>query len=169
MLTFGGLAVACGALASRWSPVWRAAAYGTAAAVVWALEATFIKAMTDTLTANGVLGTLERWPLYAVIAGGVSGALLTQAALHVGPLAVSQPLMVAVDPLVSTVLGVWVFGEHFTNDPAAVSLGCIAFVSMAVGIVLLARFSPPTPTASPARVAAPPTRVPTLEQERGAT
>ncbi len=142
VLTFGGIAAALAVLASRGTPTRRAASYGTAAAVVWALEATFIKATTDTLATSGVIGTLERWPVYAVVAGGITGTVLVQAALHVGPLAVSQPLMVAVDPFVSVILAAWIFGEHFTDDPAEIALGTVGFVAMAIGIVLLPRLAP---------------------------
>ena len=85
---------------------------------VWALEATFIKAMTDTLTEYGIAGTFVRWPVYAVAVGGVAGTLLVQLALHVGPLRVSQPLLVIVDPVISIVLSIHLFGERFTADAA---------------------------------------------------
>jgi drug/metabolite transporter (DMT)-like permease len=143
VLTFGSIAGMLTLLGGRGSPRQRAASYGAAAAVVWAIEATFIKEMTETLASRGVAGMLERWPVYAVIVGGVAGTGLVQAALHVGPLAVSQPLMVAVDPLVSVILAMWIFGEHFTKDPTQIALGCVGFVAMATGIVLLPRFSPP--------------------------
>ncbi len=155
-LTFGLLAGACVALAYRGSPTRRAALYGSASGLVWGIEAAFIKAATDSLTAYGVSGALQRWPIYAVVVGGISGTLLTQAALHAGPLSVSQPLMVALDPLASIVLGIWVFGEHFTNNPAEIAVGVGSFASMALGIVLLSRFSPPTlgPAARPSAVPA---------------
>ena len=44
--------------------------------------------------------------------------------MHVGPLSVSQPLIVIVDPIVSIALSVWVYGETFTADmPRAVRRG----------------------------------------------
>ena len=42
------------------------------------------------LTTSGLGGMLTGWPHYAVIAATVSGTLLQQAALHVGPLSVCQ-------------------------------------------------------------------------------
>ena len=73
------------AVAARWgSPALRAALYGSASAVMWALVATFIKATTDTLTQFGVAGMFTRWPVYALAAGSVVALFLTQAALHVG-------------------------------------------------------------------------------------
>src|SRR5438477_604549 len=80
---FGGAAVALTVFATRGSPARRAAQYGAAAAVAGGLEATFIKTSADTLTTDGVSAVLGEWPVYAL---ALSGALLVQAALHVGPL-----------------------------------------------------------------------------------
>jgi hypothetical protein len=66
-----------------------------------------------------------------------------QAALHVGPLSASQPLIVAVDPFVSIILSVWLFRERFTSDPAEIAVGTAAFVLMAIGIVLITRTAGP--------------------------
>jgi drug/metabolite transporter (DMT)-like permease len=156
LLTFGLCAGALAGLASHGSPARRAGLYATAASIVWALEATFIKSATDSLTSFGAIGALERWPIYGVVAGGIAGTLLVQAALHVGPLRVSQPLIVAVDPLVSVILGMWVFGEHFNADALRIAIGCVAFVVMAIGVVAITRTSPPTldPDSEPAVVPA---------------
>jgi drug/metabolite transporter (DMT)-like permease len=143
VLVFGLGAAALALVARTGSPVRRAACYGTAAAIVWSLEAAFIKAATDSLSAFGVLGTLERWPVYAVVFGGISGTLLMQAALHVGPLSVSQPLVVTVDPFVSIILSVWIFGEHFSDSPTRIVIGVLAFCVMAAGVVLLSMTAPP--------------------------
>ena len=111
---------------------------------VWALEATFIKAMTDTLTEYGVAGTFVRWPVYAVAVGGVAGTLLVELALHVGPLRVSQPLLVIVDPVISIVLSLHLFGERFTADAAHLAFAAAAFLAMCGGVVLLTMTVPET-------------------------
>ncbi len=144
ILACGIGAVVLALLGMRGSPARRAAALATAAAVIWALEATFIKAMTDTLTQNGVAGVFLRWPVYAVIVGGVAGTLLVQVALHVGPLRVSQPFLVIVDPLLSIALSVHLFGERFTHDPAALAIAAASFVAMCVGVFLLTATVPET-------------------------
>lgn len=153
LLTFGLLAAALSWLSLKGSPARRAALCATAASIVWALEATFIKSTTDTLVSDGVTGTFVRWPVYALIVGGIVGTLLVQAALHVGPLRVSQPLIVAVDPFVSVILGIWLFGEHFNNQPGRIALGSAAFVLMVVGVVLISQTTPPNldPQPAPAR------------------
>jgi len=140
-----GGAVVILVLAARWgSPRRRAALYATAAGTVWAMEATFIKAATVTLTESGAAATFSHWPVYALAVGGVVGIVLVQAALHVGPLSVSQPLLVIVDPSVSVILSVWLFQEHYTHGAAAIGGSVVAFVVMCVGVVALTRFAPPT-------------------------
>ncbi len=139
---FGG-AVAVLAVNARWgSPVRRAALYASAASITWALMATFIKATTNVLAASGVVGVLERWPLYALIVSGVIGSVLQQAALQVGPLSVSQPLIVVVDPAVAIVLSVWIFDERFAVSPAQKSVAVLAFCVMALGVTVLSRAAP---------------------------
>jgi hypothetical protein len=142
-LTFFGGAVAALAVTARWgSPVRRAALYATAASITWALMATFIKATTNVLAASGPLDTLAHWPVYALIAAGVLGSVLQQAALHTGPLSVSQPLIVVVDPAVAIVLSVWIFDERFTASLAQRAVAGVAFCVMAIGVILLARTAP---------------------------
>ena len=144
LAVFGGGA-ALMSLAARWGPPRRKAAlYATAAAIIWALVATFIKAATETLTESGVAALFTHWPVYALAAGGVAGIVLVQAALHVGPLSISQPLLVIVDPFVSVILSIWLFQEHYANDPAAVAASVLTFAAMCVGVVALTRTAPST-------------------------
>ncbi len=138
-----GAAIAVLAVAGRRGPpVRRAAAFATAAALTWALLATFIKAATDTLAMFGIGGMLTRWPVYALAVTAVTGAWLEQAALHVGPLSVSQPALVIIDPFASIVLSVWLFDERFTDSPAKIAIAVIAFAVMAAGVTVLSRTAP---------------------------
>jgi len=133
------------AVLARWgSPSMRAALYGSASAVMWALVATFIKATTDTLTEFGVAGMFAHWPVYALAAGSVAALFLMQAALHVGPLRASQPFLVIIDPIVSIALSVWLFDEHFTADGAVLAIAAIGFAVMCAGVVLLTQTAPAT-------------------------
>jgi drug/metabolite transporter (DMT)-like permease len=142
LLTCAVATVVLTVLAGRGSPVRRAALYATASGIVWAAFATFLKSATDVLTAHGVLVTIERGGIYGVIAAGIIGTVLTQAALHYGPLGVSQPLMVIVNPVVSIGLSLWLYGEHFTGGASKIAVGLIGFVVMVVGVVFLARTAP---------------------------
>jgi hypothetical protein len=141
-VVFGGV-VAVLAIAARWgSPVRRAALYAIAASITWALMAAFIKETTNMLALSGVVGVLEHWPLYALIAAAVLGSVLQQAALQVGPLSVSQPLIVVVDPAVAIVLSVWIFGERFAVSPTQKIVAGVAFCIMAIAVAMLGRTAP---------------------------
>jgi drug/metabolite transporter (DMT)-like permease len=154
LATTGGLVALFTVLAARGSPVRRAALYAAASGIVWATMATFIKSATDVLATDGPVVMLERGAVYGLIVAGIVGTVLTQAALHHGPLGVSQPIMVSVDPFVSVVLGVWLYGEHFTRSPLPVTLGLLGFAVMVVGVVFLGRTAPSfeaqAPRSSPA-------------------
>ncbi len=142
LFVFGGTIAVLAAAGRRGSPVRRAAVFATAAALTWALEATFLKTATQTLTRSGIGGMLTRWPVYALIAAAVAGTLLQQAALHVGPLGVSQPCLVIIDPLASIILSVWLFDERFTDSPAKIAVAVLAFAVLAVGVTVLSRTVP---------------------------
>lgn len=122
----------------------RAGLWGAAAATAWALVAAFIKTTTDTITRFGVGGMFTHWPVYALAVCGLAGVLLEQWALQAGPLRVSQPFLVIVDPLVSIVLSVWLFGEHFVPGALTVTVAVLAFAVMCAGVVLLTQTAPAT-------------------------
>jgi drug/metabolite transporter (DMT)-like permease len=138
----GGISVTMTMLASRGRPGRRGALYAIAAGVVAALQAAFLKTAAETFHADGPLVMLADWPIYALLVSTIAETLLIQAALHVGPLTVSQPLMVVVNPLVSIWLSVWLFGEYFSADYLAVAQAGCGFVVMAVGVVLLTLTGP---------------------------
>jgi hypothetical protein len=141
-----GVAILVG-LAKRGTPARRAALFASATAVMWALEATFIKATTDTISALGFAGAFTRWPVYALIVGGVIGLLCEQAALHVGPLSVSQTFIVIVDPIVSVALGIWLYRERLHHDVLHFTIGVLAFAVMCAAFVALTRTAPATMSA----------------------
>ena len=138
LLTCGGLTALLTVSARRGSPVRRAALYAAASGIVWAALATFMKSSTDVLAAGGLPALLRQGAIYGVVVAGIVGTVLTQAALHYGPLSVSQPLMVIVNPFVSIVLGVWLYGEHFEGGVFEIAVGVLGFVAMIVGVVFLA-------------------------------
>ena len=155
-LVFGGAIAVLAVAGLRGSPARRAAALATAEALTAALEASFLKTATQTLSVSGIGGMLATWAVYAFIVATITGGLLQQGALHVGPLSVSQPLMVIIDPFASIILSVWLFGEHFTDSPAKLAIGVVAFAAIAFGVVMLTRTAPQDLTPSqPARPASP--------------
>ena len=153
-LVFGGAIAVLALLGLRGTPARRAAVLAAATGLTASMEASFLKTATQTLSVSGVGGMLTDWPVYAFIAAIITGALLQQAALHVGPLSVSQPILVITDPFASIILSVWLFGEHFTNSPAKVAIAAVAFAVMAAGVTMLTRTAPqdltPSEPAGPA-------------------
>jgi hypothetical protein len=143
-LTVGGVAGLLALLGSRGSPARRAALLGASASALWALVAVFIKATTDTLTEFGVGGMFTHWPVYALAVVGLVAELINQAALHLGPLSVSQPFIVIVDPIVSIALSVWIFGEAFSENAPKLAVGSFAFAAMCGAVIVLTRTAPPT-------------------------
>jgi len=141
-------------LGTRGAPPRRAALLATATAILWALVAVFIKTTTETLSMFGVAGMFTHWPLYALAASGLAAEFLQQATLHVGPLSVSQPLLVIVDPIVSIWLSVLIFGEYFTANGRQLALGSLAFAVLCAAVVVLTRTAPATLSAEPVPQAA---------------
>ncbi len=130
------------ALARGGSPTRKAAVLSVASAVTWALTAVFVKVTTDAFASFGVVGMMLHWQVYALIVCGAGGVVLQQSALHVGPLSVSQPLVVVVDPIVSVVLSVWLFNERLTGNPAQLAVAIAAFAVVSAGVVVLSVTTP---------------------------
>jgi len=131
------------ALSRRGSPARRAAILGAAAAIMWAIDAAFVKAATDLFSQSGWGALLVHWPLYAVVASGVLGTILLQAAFAAGPLAASQPAILIVDPLASIALGIELFGEQLRTTPAALTVSVMGLLVMAAGVVVISAWAPP--------------------------
>ena len=129
-------------LGRRGSPVRRAAFYAAGSGIVAAILAKFPNSVTDILGVQGALAILVHGATYGLVAAGIIGTIFTQAALHYGPLAVSQPVMVISDPFVSIIRGVWLYGEHFTGGVLRFAAAAASFAAMMAGVVLLARTAP---------------------------
>jgi drug/metabolite transporter (DMT)-like permease len=150
MLAVGtrGLAVlALLLLARSGSPARRAALYGAATAVVWSVDAAFVKQTVDVLAHGGLPAVFMHWPLYAMIATGVLGTALLQGAYAAGPLAASQAALLIIDPLVSITLGVELFHEQLSSDPGHVLGAIVSLAVLGAGIVMLSVWAPPVMTA----------------------
>ena len=143
-----GLAVLVLLLLSRHgSPARRAALFGAATAIVWSVDAAFVKQTVDVLAGSGLFGLFTHWPLYAMIATGVLGTILLQSAYAVGPLAASQATMLIVDPLASIALGIEIFHEHLNTGPGYVLGAVVSLALLGAGVVMLSLWAPPVMTA----------------------
>ncbi|MFD7137753.1 DMT family transporter [Streptomyces sp. NPDC059894] len=111
VLTLGAMTVAVVLARSASSPLFRAAALATAAAVGNALTAALLKSATDRLADDGLPAFLTTWQTYGFALTGVASVLLLENALQAGPLVASQPALTVGDAAVSLVLGVALFDE----------------------------------------------------------
>src|SRR3984957_6245898 len=134
----GGCApVVLAVVAPRWGPRWwKAAMFGTAAAITYAFTAALIKVVSN-YAANDWVTMLWHWQTYGVIAFGLLGLFLTQNAFHAGPLAASQSTLVLVDPLVSICLGIALYGDTLRTSGPYGPLEAISLLVMFMGAVFL--------------------------------
>ncbi len=124
-------------VATRWGPRWwKAAMFGTAAAITYAFTAALIKVVSN-YAANDWVTMFWHWETYGVIAFGLLGLFLTQNAFHAGPLAASQSTLVLVDPLVSICLGIALYGDTLRTSGPYGPLEAISLLVMFMGAVFL--------------------------------
>ena len=96
----------------------RAMYYGLATGVVYSLTAVLTKATVDRLTPS-VLPILGHWQLYALLLASVVGLVLNQSAFQAGHVAASLPAMSVVNPVLASLMGVVLFGEHLDAQRCA--------------------------------------------------
>ncbi len=124
-------------LATRTGPRWwKAAMFGSSAAIVYAFTAAVIKTVSD-YAANDWVTLFVHWQTYGVIVFGLLGLFLTQNAFHAGPLAASQSTLVLVDPLVSICLGIALYGDSLRTGGAYGPLEALSLLVMFMGAVFL--------------------------------
>jgi len=98
----------------------RGVCLGAAAGTLMATSAALGKAWGALLLADGVSALLAGWQLWAAMACGLAGALLSQGAFQAGPLGGTLAAMMAIDPVVGVALGVVVYHEPFATASGAV-------------------------------------------------
>jgi drug/metabolite transporter (DMT)-like permease len=116
----------------------RATFLGAACGVLFGVDAALAKASGHLLN-HGAAHAIRGWEPYALAVLGVLGFLLAQSAFQAGPLAASLPLMTALDPVASALIGVLAFHERLASDGPAVGLQILAAVAIVSGVWVLAR------------------------------
>jgi drug/metabolite transporter (DMT)-like permease len=134
----GAIAVLYLAARAHPRPVTRGSLLGIAAGLAYGLTAAYTKAMADQFSSGGVAGVLSSWELYATASAGVTSAWLLENAYQAGPLTASQPGITLVDPVISTLWGVVVFGEQISRG-VPLALTPIPLLAVAAGVLLLSR------------------------------
>ncbi|MCD2192021.1 DMT family transporter [Actinomycetospora endophytica] len=137
-----GLALGAGAIGSAlvWARrttrrVVATALAGVAAGVSAGLGAVLVKPVTAAL-AGGVGSALAAWQTWMLLVVGGVGFFLLQNALQAGRLIASQPGITLANPLVATLWGVGVYGEHVRSGwwSAAAGVGGALLVA---GVIVL--------------------------------
>ena len=122
----------------RGGVMWRTACLGAGAGTSFGFTATLLKETISQGSHRGVIGIVTTWQTYLAIAFGVLGLVLVQWALHTGPLLAAQPGFTLMDPLVSILWGVLIYGETTRSGPWLVPATLSAAV-IGVGVLVLAR------------------------------
>jgi drug/metabolite transporter (DMT)-like permease len=131
-----GIAVAV-FLALRGPRWWRAAMFGTAAAISFAFTAACTKLVSN-YAAHDWATLYRHGQTYALIVFGALAVFLTQNAFHAGPIVASQSTIVMVDPLASILIGVGLFGDDLRTGGAWGPLEAISLLVMFLGAFSLA-------------------------------
>jgi drug/metabolite transporter (DMT)-like permease len=129
--------IVAGVVATRWGPRWwKAAMFGTAAAMSYAFTAALIKVVSN-YAARDWVTMLAHWQTYGVIVFGLLAVFLTQNAFHAGPLAASQSTLVLVDPLFSILIGIGLYGDTLRTSGLWGPLEALSLLVMFIGAVFL--------------------------------
>jgi drug/metabolite transporter (DMT)-like permease len=132
-----GIAVFLGRRAQE--PGRRALYYGLATGIVYSLTAVLTKATVDRIGTD-VYPILGHWQLYALLVASVIGLVLNQSAFQAGHVAASLPVISVTNPVLSSAMGILLFGEHLdAQGLLAWLVAGGAIVSMLVGTYWLAR------------------------------
>lgn len=128
------VAAACALCLALTRGAYRATGLAVAAGLVFGLAAALTKATVET-----GLGFLSHWPVYALAIVTALGFYWMQRAFQSGPLAASFPVIIALDPMVSVLLGVLLFGEQVSTAPVHLAFAAAGAVATLVGISILSR------------------------------
>lgn len=132
----GAIAIAV-VLALRGPAWWRAAMFGTAAAIGFAFTAACTKAVSG-FAAQDWASLYRHWQTYALAVSGALAVFLAQNAFHAGPIVASQSSLVLVDPLASILIGVGLFGDSLRTTGAWGPLEALSLLIMFAGAFSLA-------------------------------
>jgi hypothetical protein len=140
LLGLSGLAALC-ARRCREGSVSKGLWLGVVSGVLFGLVAVLLKLILITATAgpaDGPVGALVSWPLWAMVASGSCAVLVNQRAYQTTRLSVSMPILNIVDVLVALVLAAVVFGETPTWALGTLVAEGAGLAVMGLGVTRLA-------------------------------
>lgn len=116
----------------------RAALFGAAAGVSDATMAVVTKAFAHDVNL-GFVHVVTSWTPYTLAGAGIVAMTVSQTAYQVGRPTVSLPIITVMDPVISSVVGIVVFGEVIHINGATGPVAVVALFVMGAGLVLLSR------------------------------
>jgi drug/metabolite transporter (DMT)-like permease len=114
----------------------RAAILGALTGVSWGFVAAVIKEFSSHLD-GGLTSIFSNWSVYVLLVAGAASLLLASHALAAGPLAASQPGFTILDPLAASLLGLFIFGEHFQAATEDLAIEALALALLVSGVSAL--------------------------------
>jgi drug/metabolite transporter (DMT)-like permease len=117
---------------------YRAAISGIAAGFSFALTAVFTKIVTRYIN-HGFIALLTSWQLWGLFLAGIISVIMAQNTYGAGPIAISQPAMELVEPIVGIILGIYLFGDKVSLNPLNLAFALFTAMLAATGIFLLSR------------------------------
>jgi len=118
----------------RW---WRAAMFGTGAAISFAITAACTKEVSG-YVATDWASIYRHWQTYALAGFGTLAVFLAQNAFHAGPIVASQSTIVLIDPLASILIGIGLFGDNLRTSGPWGPLEALSLLVMFAGAFSLA-------------------------------
>ncbi|MGW5974117.1 DMT family transporter [Streptomyces sp. NPDC055186] len=136
----------------------RAACFGLATAVSYAMTAALMKTSVHTLDDGGVTAFLTTWQTYGFALFGAAALFFLENAMQAGPLVASQPAITLGDAGVSLALGITIYAEHVRGGwwlplqmlgAALIVLGVLALSKLPLARTLSSQDRKPPPAEAP--------------------
>lgn len=143
LIGLGTVGVLVALRASRQFPLHAGLLLGTAGGIVFGLMAGAIKSATSAWRVGELLTS---WPVYAMLAIGLTGFLLNQHIYNWTRLPESLPMLNLVNPLVALVFGVVVFAERPSGSLPSLALEVVGLTVVLAGVFALGRTEDDTGT-----------------------
>lgn len=116
----------------------RAALIGSSGGLMNGLVAPLTKGTLGVL-AHGAAAMFTSWLFYATVVAALLGVLFPLMAFRAGPITASFPAVMSLNPIVATILGMWLFGEQLQGGVVNIAMMVLAAVAIFGGIVWLSR------------------------------
>lgn len=117
----------------------RAALLGVAGGVMNGAVAPLTKGSIEIASNGGVGALFGSWLFYVTVVSTLLGVLFPLMAFRAGPITASFPAVMSLNPIVATLLGVYLFDEVLQGGIVNIVLMIVASLAILAGIVALSR------------------------------